>query len=266
MNIEELNKQVEEEIKNNKTNKQFLMIKDIYCSEGLNLTPSLACFYSFLVFMSDRFLHNNKGIKSYIGYSNKSLAKIYSLKWFNISERTIVQYLAELKKKNLISIENNGKANRKIYINYSKIRPELLNLVDDSVVEEYKIKIETLTKELEEVNKQNEILLSQVINQNTTTEEMALGMFTKVLFNKKYLSEKDNLVKSQLEDYNAMLKSFLFLYQREGLDFFKSLNYICKNTNSKKIKDKFSYLYISLNNYLNKIKNTPSELWPSDDE
>ena len=52
MDIEEINKQVEEEIKNNKSNKQFLMIKDIYCIEGLNLTPSLACFYSFLVFNS----------------------------------------------------------------------------------------------------------------------------------------------------------------------------------------------------------------------
>lgn len=266
MDIEEINRQVEEEIKNNKSNKQFLMIKDIYCIEGLNLTPSLACFYSFLVFNSDRFMHNSKEIKAYIGYSNKSLAKIYSLKWFKISERTIVQYLVELKRKKLISIENEGKANRKIYINYAKIRPELLNLVDDSIVEEYKIKIEALTKELEEVNKQNEILLNQVITQNTATEEMAVGMFTKVLFNKKYLSEKDNLVKSQLEDYNAMLKSFLFLYQKEGLDFFKSLNYVCKNANSKKIKDKFSYLYTSLNNYLNKIKNMPSELWPSDDE
>ena len=59
MDIEEINRQVEEEIKNNKSNKQFLMIKDIYCIEGLNLTPSLACFYSFLVFNSDRFMHNN---------------------------------------------------------------------------------------------------------------------------------------------------------------------------------------------------------------
>ena len=29
MDIEEINRQVEEEIKNNKSNKQFLMIKDI---------------------------------------------------------------------------------------------------------------------------------------------------------------------------------------------------------------------------------------------
>ena len=266
MDIEEINKQVEEEIKNNKSNKQFLMIKDIYCIEGLNLTPSLACFYSFLVFNSDRFMHNNKGIKAYIGYSNKSLAKIYSLKWFKISERTIVQYLVELKKKKLISIENEGKANRKIYINYAKIRPELLNLADDSIVEEYKSKIEALTKELEEVNRQNEILLNQVIKQNTTTEAAAVGMFTKILFDKKYLSEKDNLVQSQLEDYNAMLKSFLFSYNKEGLDFFRSLNYVIDKSNPKKIKNKFSYLYTSLENYINVIKNMPSELWPSDDE
>ena len=73
MNIDGINIQIEEEIKNNKTNAQFLMIKDIYCVEGLSLEPALACFYSFLIFNSERFIHNNKGIKPYIGCSNKSL-------------------------------------------------------------------------------------------------------------------------------------------------------------------------------------------------
>lgn len=266
MELGKINKQLEEEIKNNKNNKLFLMIKDNYCVEGLNLTPSLACFFSFLVFMSDRFLHNNKGIKAYIGYSNKSLAKIYSLKWFPISERTIVLYLSELKDKNLIIIENNGKANRKIYINYTKIKPELLGMVEDSIVEEYKKKIEDLTKEIEELNKQNEILINEIVKQNTNTEEMALGLFTKILFDKEYLTKKDNLVRKQLEDYNDMLKTFLFSYQKYNIDFFNSINYICSKAKSKKIKDKFSYLYTSLNNYLNKCINTPSELYPNDDE
>lgn len=262
MELEELNQQVEEEIKNNKSNKQFLMIKDNYCIEGLKLTPSLACFYAFLVFMSDRFLHNNKGVKAYIGYSNKSLAKIYSLKWFLISERTIVQYLSELKEKKLISIENNHKTNRKIYINYAKIRPELLGIVNDDILEEYKLKINELTKQIEELNKQNEILMNQVVNDNVATEDTAVGLFTKILFEKKYLSEKDNLIRSQLEDYNAMLKSFLFEYQKQGLDFFRSVSYICDRAKKTKVKNKFSYMYTSLNNYLNR----PTVLWPELEE
>ena len=107
------------------------------------------------------------------------------------------------------------------------------------------------------LKKQNELLLNQV----TKTKETTIGMFVKILFDKKYLSEKDNLTNNQLEDYNAMLKSFLFSYQKENLDFLKSLNYICENTNTKIIKDKFSYLCFSLNNYLNKIKGIPPELW-----
>ena len=262
MELEEINRQVEEEIKNNKINNQFLMIKDNYCIEGLNLTPPLACFYAFLVFMSDRFLHNNKGIKAYIGYSNKSLAKIYSAKWFSISERTIVHYLLELKEKGLITIKNNGKINRKIYINYAKIRPELLNIIEgDEKIKEYQEKIESLTSELEEIKKQNDILLSQVINQQTNNEEITIGLFTQILYDKKYLTEKDNLVRSQLEDYNAMLKSFLFQYQKEGLDFFKSINYICSKAKKNKIKNKFAYLYTSLDNYLKR----PSELWAEED-
>ncbi len=273
MNIDEIfndiqtnDSQAIEEINNNKKNKLFLMIRDNYCVEGMNLTPSVACFYAFLVFMSDRFLHNSKGIKAYIGYSNKTLSEIYSKKWFSTSERSISLYLSELKKNNLISIENNGKSNRKIYINYSKVRPELLGMVEDSIVDEYKERIEELSKKLEEANKQNELLMNQIVNQNTNKEEMALGLLTKVLYDKKYLTEKDNLVRSQLEDYNAMLKSMLFQYQKEGIDFFKSIYYICAKAENKKIHDKFIYLYTSLNNYLNQIKNMPDELYPNDDE
>lgn len=264
--IEEQNKQVEEEIKNNEKNQQFLMIKDIYCKNGIELTPPLACFYSFLIFMSDRFIHNQKGKRAFIGFSNKSLAKIYSAKWFFISERSIVKYLLELKNKNLISIENEGKANRRIYINYAKIRPELLNITEDEALQEYKDKIEELSEELEELKKQNDILLKQVINQNTDEEEIVKGLFVKILYDKKYLTKKDKLVRSQLEDYNAMLKNFLFLYQREGLDFFRSINYVCSKVNTKEIKDKFNYLYTSLSNYLNQIKNMPDELYPDDNE
>lgn len=257
MNIDEINIQIEEEIKNNKTNAQFLMIKDIYCAEGLNLEPDLACFYSFLIFISERFMHNNKGIKPYIGYSDKSLTEMYSLKWFKVCERKLQKHLQELKNKELIIIKNEGKASRKIYINYAKIQPELLNLINDTIEDEYKIKIESLKKENEVLKKQNELLLNQV----TKTKETTMGMFVKILFDKKYLSEKDNLTNNQLEDYNAMLKSFLFSYQKENLDFLKSLNYICENANTKTIGDKFSYLCFSLNNYLNKIKGIPPELW-----
>lgn len=257
MNIDGINIQIEEEIKNNKTNAQFLMIKDIYCVEGLSLEPALACFYSFLIFNSERFIHNNKGIKPYIGCSNKSLTEIYSSKWFKVCEKTVKNYLQELKNKELIIIKNEGKASRKIYINYAKIQPELLNLINDTMEEEYKTKIESLKKENEVLKKQNELLLSQT----TKTKETTMGMFAKILFDKKYLSEQDNLTNNQLEDYNAMLKSFLFSYQKENLDFLKSLNYICENANTKIIKDKFSYLCFSLNNYLNKIKGIPPELW-----
>ena len=257
MNIDGINIQIEEEIKNNKTNAQFLMIKDIYCVEGLSLEPALACFYSFLIFNSERFIHNNKGIKPYIGCSNKSLTEIYSSKWFKVCEKTVKNYLQELKNKELIIIKNEGKASRKIYNNYTKIQPELLNLINDTIEDEYKIKIESLKKENEVLKKQNELLLNQV----TKTKETTMGMFVKILFDKKYLSEKDNLTNNQLEDYNAMLKSFLFSYQKENLDFLKSLNYICENANTKIIKDKFSYLCFSLNNYLNKIKGIPPELW-----
>lgn len=263
-NIQDI--QVEEEIKNNKSNQQFLMIKDNYCIGGLDLSPPLACFFSFLVFMSDRFLHNNKGKTAFIGYSNKSLAQIYSAKWFKISERTVVQYLKELKEKDLINIENNRKNNRKIYINYVKIRPELLNMVKDDTFKEYQNKIEELSKEVLELKEQNNILMNQLVNQNTDIKESTVGLFTKILYDKKYLTKKDNLTRSQLEDYNAMLKSFLFLYQKEGLDFFKSVYYVCSRADLKKIHDKFSYLYSCLNNYLEKYKNIPNELYSADDE
>ena len=259
--IEELqnqDKQVIEEINNNKNNKLFLMVKDNYCVEGIKLTPQIACFLAFLVFMSDRFLHNSKGVKAYIGYSNKTLAEVYSKKWFPTSERSISLYLSELKVKKLITIENNGKASRKIYINYSKVKPELLGMVEDSIVEEYKEKIESLSKQLEEANKQNELLLNQIVNQNTDTKEITLGLFTKVLYDKKYLTEKDNLVRSQLEDYNAMLKSMLFQFQKQGIDFFRTLNYICVKSKNKKIKNKFIYLYNALNNNLNQILDYPN--------
>ncbi len=258
MNSQESNNQLMQEINNNKANNQFLMIKDIYCIDGLKLTPSLACFFTFLVFMSDKFLHNNKGVKPFIGYSNKELARIYTAKWFEIRERTIVQYLLELKNNSLISIENNGKANRKIYINYAKIKPELLGITEDEITKEYQLTIERLTKELEEVKKQNELLLTQIGQQETKPCESAIGMFTQILFDKKYLTEKDSLITSQLEDYNAMLKSFLFEYQRKDLDFFKSVSYICSKTKNKKIKNKFTYLATCLDNYLNR----PNELWP----
>lgn len=261
MNPQELNNQVNQEIKNNKLNNQFLMIKDLYCIDGLKLTSPLACFFSFLVFMSDRFLHNNNGIKAFIGYSNKELARIYSEKWFVISERTVVQYLLQLKKYDLISIKNNGKINRKIYINYAKIKPELINITENEVIKEYQLKIEQLNKELEEVKQQNDLLLTQVIQQEDL-QATPIGLFTKILYDKKYLTEKDNLIRTQLEDYNAMLKSFLFQYQQNGLDFFKSISYICSKAKNKKIKNKFTYLYTSLDNYLNR----PDKIWDFEDE
>lgn len=266
MDPQELNKQVDQEIKNNKANNQFLMIKDNYCIDGLKLSPPLACFFAFLVFMSDRFLHNNKGIKPFIGYSNKEISRIYSEKWFEISERSIVQYLQELKKYNLITIENNGKLYRKIYINYAKIKPELLIINEDEATKEYQIKIENLTKEIEDLKQQNEILLNQVINQEADPQELTIGLFTKVLYDKKYLTEKDGLSRGQLEDYNAMLKSYLYQYQKNGLDFFTSLSYICSKANPKKIKNKFTYISTCLNNYLNKVLNCPEELWPEIEE
>lgn len=262
--IEEQKKQVEEEMTNNKKNKQFLMIKDIYCKNGLNLNPSLACFYSFLIFMSDRFLHNNKGTRAFIGYSNKSLANLYSDKWFYISERSVVKYLLELKNKDLISIENNGKANRKIYINYAKIRPELLNMLEDEILQEYKDQIKSLSEEIEELKRQNDLLSKKIVNQNTDEVEDIKGLFVKILYDRKYLTKKDKLVRSQLEDYNAMLKSYLFLYEKEGLDLLVSINYICARAEKTKIHDKFSYLYTSLSNYLNQVKNNPDELYPDD--
>lgn len=262
MNLQESNNQVNQEIKNNKSNSQFLMVKDIYCINGLALTPSLACFLSFLVFMSDRFLHNHKGAKPFIGYSNSELAKIYSEKWFSISERTIVQYLLDLKKYDLISIENNGKVNRKIYINYAKIKPELLGITESEVVKEYQLKIESLSKELEEIKQQNELLLKQAIHQEKESQESAEGLFTQILFDKKYLTTKDNLTRSQLEDFNAMLKTYLFQYQKNDLNFFKSISYICSKVKDKKIKNKFTYLHTCLYNYLNR----PDKLWDFDDE
>lgn len=260
MNQQESYSQVDQEIKNNKSNSQFLMIKDLYCADGLNLTPTLACFFSFLVFISDRFLHNNKGIKPFIGYSNNELAKIYTAKWFTISERTVVQYLLELKKYNLISIENNNKINRKIYINYTKIKPELLGITESEVIKEYQLKLEKVTKELEEVKKQNDLLLNQTIQQQV--EESAIGLFTQILYDRKYLTKKDKLIKSQLEDYNSMLKSFLFQYQEKNLDFFKSISYVCSKAKNKKIKNKFIYLYTCLDNYLKR----PNELWELDEK
>ena len=258
--------QAKEEIKNIKKNKLFLMIKDNYCVEGIKLTPPVACFFAFLVFLSDRFIHNSKNVKAYIGYSNKTLSDIYSSKWFPTSERSVSLYLSELKKVKLITIENNGKASRKIFINYVKVRPELLGMVEDSIVDEYKEKIKELSEKLEEANKQNKLLLNQIVVQNTDTKEIALGLFTKVLYDKKYLTEKDNLVRSQLEDYNAMLKSMLFQFQKQGIDFFKTLNYVCAKAEKKKIKNKFIYLYSALNNNLNQIVNMPDELYPNDEE
>lgn len=258
------NDKILRELNWDKQNPQFLQVKDVYCAEGKKLSPEKACFLSFLIFKSEKFAKNNPGIRTYIGYSNENLRLLYS-KWFNVSSRTIREYIKELKNENLITIEEENTVNRRIYINYEVINPEMSFIDENKLIEEKDKKIEELLKQIKKLRTQNDELMDEIAkNEVTMKQENSIGQFTQILFDKKYLTVKDRLSRKDCDDYNAMLKDFLWKFRDSDKDFFHSLNYICKHANSKQIKNKFSYLITSLNNYLNRT--TPDELWDLEDK
>lgn len=253
---------VERELEWDKKNPQFLQVKDIYCEDGHKLSPSLACFLSFLIFKSEKFAKNNPGIRTYIGYSNENLQILYS-KWYKTSTRTIRQYLTDLKKANLILIENENTSSRRIYINYAVLNPETTTTSEDKLIKEKDKKIEELMEQINNLKQQNDELMDDLAKIEINPLDNGVGQFTQILFDKKYLSKEDGLTRKDCEDYNAMLKSFLWEFRNSDKDFYSSINYICNKAKGKKINNKFTYLIASLNNYLNRYE---GPLWEEDDE
>ncbi len=241
---------------------RFVMIKDYYCVTGLGLNPSLACFFAFLKYLSDGYSLAGGKEKPFIGYSDSSLAEVYSRQWFPVKLRTVGQYLKELKDANLIYIENEGKPNRKIFINYEKSDPEIAG----SVKMDYEDKMSKLTKEYEDkiaiLESQIKTLLQQI---QVNTKKTVIGEYTQMLFDKKYLTKKDNLTQEQLDEYEKAISFFKIPYQNAGIPLDKSIRYICSQTKSKTIKNKLGYLYTSLLQYLQTVENSHKELYTQDD-
>jgi len=261
--MKEKNTMIERELEWDKKNPQFLQIKDIYCEDGQKLSPALACFFSFLIFKSEKFAKSHPRVRCYIGYSNENLQILYS-KWYKTSTRTIRQYLTDLKKANLIIIENETTSKRKIYINYAVLNPETAITEEDKLLKEKDNKIEELMKQIENLKQQNNTLLEDLAKKELSpVDDGSVGQLTQMLFDKKYLSRADNLTRTDCEDFNAMLKNFMWEFRDSDKNFFSSVSYICEKAKGKKIKNKFTYLATSLNNYLNR---DDGPLWEDEED